>query len=189
MAGTTSKPGQMSDEAVQAKTGKVWKEWFKILDQAGALKMNHKEIVAYLHNEYGVGPWWQQMVTVTYEQARGLREKHQTATGFSMSCSKTLPVSPAKLYQACSEAKMRDRWLREKNIVIRKASPEKSIRMTWSDGKSLVELRFYAKGENKCQFVAEHNKLPNAKAVTKMKMFWNAAIGRLQKILRLSTNS
>ena len=27
---------RMSDEAVKAKTGKVWKEWFAILDLAGA---------------------------------------------------------------------------------------------------------------------------------------------------------
>jgi hypothetical protein len=27
---------RMSDEAVKARTGKVWAEWFEILDQAGA---------------------------------------------------------------------------------------------------------------------------------------------------------
>jgi hypothetical protein len=26
----------MSDDAVKAKTGKVWSEWFRILDAAGA---------------------------------------------------------------------------------------------------------------------------------------------------------
>ena len=34
--------------------------------------MNHKQIVALLYAKHNVGPWWQQMVTVTYEQARGL---------------------------------------------------------------------------------------------------------------------
>ena len=36
---------RMSDEAVKAKTGKTWKEWFAILDQAGAIKLTHQEIV------------------------------------------------------------------------------------------------------------------------------------------------
>jgi hypothetical protein len=64
----------MSDEAVKSKTGKDWAEWFSVLDAAGAQDMSHKEIVAYLVEHYQVGPWWQQMVTVTYEQARGLRQ-------------------------------------------------------------------------------------------------------------------
>ena len=68
---------RMSDEAVKAKTGKNWKEWFAILDRSGANKMGHQEIVKCLNTKHDIGPWWQQMVTVTYEQARGLREKHQ----------------------------------------------------------------------------------------------------------------
>jgi hypothetical protein len=33
---------QMSDEAVKARTGKVWAEWFEILDKAGATKWQHQ---------------------------------------------------------------------------------------------------------------------------------------------------
>ena len=40
-----------SDEAVKAKTGKVWAEWFKILDKAGAKKWPHKEIAMYLYEK------------------------------------------------------------------------------------------------------------------------------------------
>jgi hypothetical protein len=56
------KAPRMSDEAVKAKTGKAWKEWFAILDKAGANKMNHQEIVKYLNAKRGVGPCRQQMV-------------------------------------------------------------------------------------------------------------------------------
>jgi len=183
MAASAKKSARMSDEAVQAKTGKNWNAWFKILDKAGAKKMNHREIVACLNENYEVGPWWRQMMTVTYEQARGRREKHETATGYSMSVSKTLPVALAKLYRACSDAGMRARWFAEKDIVIRKATPAKSMRLTWSDGKSSVEWRFYAKGEAKSQFTVDHNKLPDAKAVAKMKTYWTATVSRLQKML------
>lgn len=37
---------RMSDDAVEAKTGKTWSYWFRLLDKAGAKKMNHQEIVA-----------------------------------------------------------------------------------------------------------------------------------------------
>jgi len=46
-----------SDEAVKAKTGKVWAEWFRILDKAGAKKWPHKEIAAYLHDKQNVSAW------------------------------------------------------------------------------------------------------------------------------------
>src|SRR5882762_4706979 len=93
-----SKAPRMSDEAVKAKTGRTWKEWFGILDKAGARKMSHPEIVKYLHTKHDVGPWWQQMVTVTYEQVRGLRELHQKPAGYSISVSRTVNVPLAKLY-------------------------------------------------------------------------------------------
>lgn len=65
----------------QSKDRKKWNQWFAILDKAGAKKMTHQEIVKFLNSQHDVGPWWQQMVTVTYEQARGLREKHEKPGG------------------------------------------------------------------------------------------------------------
>lgn len=73
----------MSDESVKERTGKVWAEWFKILDKAGAKKWPHQEIAAYLRDEQKVGPWWGQMISVSYEQARGLREKFQKCVASS----------------------------------------------------------------------------------------------------------
>src|SRR5512134_2277217 len=98
---TPAEPKRMSDEAVRAKTGRIWPEWFAILDAAGAQQMTHQQIVAYLHNEHGVGPWWQQMVTVTYEQARGMRAKHQMPDGYQVSVSKTIAAPAAALYELC----------------------------------------------------------------------------------------
>ena len=39
MKNEKTKGPRMSDEAVKAKTGKSWKEWFALLDKAGAKKM------------------------------------------------------------------------------------------------------------------------------------------------------
>ena len=71
-------PPSMSDDAVKARTGKTWTEWFAILDAAGAGKMTHPQIATYLSTEQAVPDWWSQMVTVTYEKARGLRESAPT---------------------------------------------------------------------------------------------------------------
>ena len=174
-------PARMSDEAVQAKTGKSWNEWFKILDAAGAKKMTHQERVAVLHQKYDVGPWWQQMVAVTYEQARGLRQAHEKPSGYEISVSRTINAPVSKAFKAWNDAKTRVAWL-EEQVTVRTATKDKSLRLNWSDGKTIVAVAFYPKGE-KCQVVAQHNKLSDAKAAAKMKKFWAGALDRLKEAI------
>ena len=180
---TYAKTPRMSDEAVKAKTGKTWKQWFAILDKAGAKKMNHQEIAKYLNTEQGVGPWWQQMVTVTYEQARGLRKPHERPDGYHISVSRTVNVPIAKLYNAFANDKARKAWLAEDGLAVRKATANKSMRVTWNDVKTSLEINFYPKGEDKSQVVVQHSKLPNAKASATMKTYWTRALDRLRASL------
>ena len=170
----------MSDEAVKAKTGKVWSEWFALLDRAGAKKMDHKQIVAVLHDKFNVGPWWQQMVTVTYEQARGLREKNEAPSGFQMSASRTINAPVSKLFKAWKESRDRSRWLNEPGLVVRKATTDKSLRITWPDGQTNVDVELYPKGESKTQVAIQHSKLANAAAVKRQKAYWAEALDRLK---------
>ncbi|MDX6612093.1 MAG: hypothetical protein QOD75_1279 [Blastocatellia bacterium] len=181
---------RMSDEAVKAKTGKDWAGWFKILDQGGAQKMSHQEIVALLSSKHSVGPWWQQMVTVTYEQARGLRAIHEKPGGYEISVSRTIAVPVSKVFKAWQNAKTGGRWISEPGasatgspLVIRKATANKSLRLTWTDGKTIVGVAFLAKGTGKSQVVAQHSKLPDAKAAARLKKFWAGALDRLKELM------
>jgi len=171
----------MSDEAVEAKTGKTWSRWFKHLDAAGGKKMTHQEIVAHLRDKHDVRPWWQQMVAVTYEQARGLREKHEKPGGYEISVSRTITAPVAKAFKAWTDEKTRKKWL-PANFTIRKSTTNKTLRLTWNDDTDVVAA-FYPKGDGKCQVVAQHAKLPDADASAKMKMFWGEALGRLKESL------
>lgn len=170
----------MSDEAVTAKTGKNWKEWFAILDKAGARKMAHGEIAELLASKHGVPPWWTQMVTVTYEQAKGLREKHQRPEGYQISVSRTVAKPLSTIYRSFANEKTRNSWLEEDGLVVRKATTNKSMRVTWNDGKTNLEINFYEKDPKKSQVVVQHNKLPDAKAATRMKTYWANALDRLR---------
>jgi uncharacterized protein YndB with AHSA1/START domain len=181
MAKESIKP-RMSDEAVEAKTGKTWSRWFKHLDAAGAKKMTHQEIVAHLHDKHGVRPWWTQMVAVTYEQARGLRDQHEKPEGFEISVSRTIAAPIAKAYRAWTDEKTRKKWL-PSNVTIRKATTNKSLRLNWDDGKTIVATAFLAKGDGKTQVVAQHNKLPHAKSAARMKKFWSEALDRLKELI------
>jgi len=169
----------ISDAAVESKTGKTWAEWFKVLDKATAYEMPHKDIAIYLSEKHQVPDWWCQMVTVGYEQARGLRQKHERPEGYQVSVSKTMAVPVATLYAAWTDEAVRTRWLKRKALAIRGATPEKSIRITWT-GKSNVEIRVYARGPARSQVTVQHSKLPNADEGEKMKAYWASALDRLK---------
>lgn len=173
---------RMSDEAVESKTGKTWSRWFKHLDAAGARKMTHQEIAAHLSDKHGVRPWWTQMIAVTYEQARGLRDKHEKPQGYEISVSRTIAAPVGKAFKAWTDDKTRQKWLPAK-MSIRKATTNKTLRISWEDGKTSVAAAFLAKGSGKCQVVAQHMKLPDARAAAKMKKFWGEALDRLKSSL------
>ena len=69
---------RVGDDVLKERTGKIWAEWFPILDKVGAKKMNNTEITTVLHEKYGVPEWWCQMVAEGYEHSRGLRELHES---------------------------------------------------------------------------------------------------------------
>ncbi len=179
----TKQTGRISDDAVRAKTGKAWAEWFALLDAAGARSMSHKEMAAHLHGELGCPGWWNQMVAVGYEQERGLREKHERPDGYQVSRSKTLAASVSDAYQAWHDKKQRKKWLADPNHTIRKATENKSLRITWIDEATNVEVMFYPKGEGKCQVTVQHSKLPDAKAGDRMKAYWGEQLDRLKELV------
>lgn len=179
-AGKTQK--RISDDAVKAKTGKTWPEWFEALDQAGAQKLSHQEIVALIRKEPKASSWWQQMVTVGYEQARGLRVVHEKPEGFEISVSKTLNLPVGTAFLLFQDPMMRRRWLKE-NLTVRKATENKSIRVDWDGGETLVVIAFFAKSANKTQIAIQHSKLPSANAAKKQKLYWAEQLDKLQQVL------
>ena len=179
-AAAAADPG-MGDAAVLKATGKDWAGWFALLDAAGAATMKHAEIASLLHEQHGVPGWWCQMVTVGYERARGLREKHQTASGYQASASKTIDVGVGRVFDAWNDPKLRRRWLAEE-IAVRKATPGKSVRITWPDGTH-VEVNLTAKGEAKSAAAVQHSKLPDRAAVDRVKAFWGERLAALKGML------
>jgi len=179
----TAKATGMSDEAVKAGSGKSWDEWFALLDRAGAAKMTHSAIAAYLADKHELPSWWSQMVAVGYERARGIRDKHEKADGYQISVTRTIAVPVAKAYKAWVDKRMRNKWLPETTMEIRTASENKSLRITWSDGTSNLDVDFSAKGESKCSLSVEHSKLKDAKAAARMKATWAKTLDWLKELL------
>lgn len=173
----------MRNDAVKAKTGKTWDEWFRVLDRAGAAKLAHKAIAQLLHEKHGVPGWWSQMVTVEYERARGLRAVNQKADGFSVNVTKTLPVALNRLFAAVADMRTRRRWFPAGDFQASSQTKDKSLRGKWNGGPARLEFNFYAKGPEKSQISLQINRLPDAKAVARERAAWKSAMEKLSALL------
>jgi uncharacterized protein YndB with AHSA1/START domain len=173
----------VGDDAVKEATGRGWEEWFARLDRAGAREMEHGAIALHLARVERVPDWWSQMVTVGYEQARGLRQKHQRPDGFSIGASRTLAAPIERVFDAFAEVSARERWLPDSGFTVRRATRPKSLRITWVDGATHVDVNLYAKDGGRSQVSVQHSKLPDAGAAARMKAYWGAALDRLRETL------
>lgn len=173
----------VTSEAVARRTGKNWAEWFALLDAAGAETMDHKGIVAVLAQRHGVGPWWQQMVTVAYEQARGKRDQHQAPDGYQIGVSRTLDVPLAKLFKLWLEPSERNKWLADDRFTIHKATASKLIRARWGRGTSRIDVDFLDKGGGKAQVTVQHHRIEGPGAAEQMKAYWAKKLGALAEFV------
>jgi uncharacterized protein YndB with AHSA1/START domain len=173
----------VGEAAVRRATGRTWDEWFAILDAAGAAKYEHKGIVAVLGvHTPALGGWWRQMLSVGYEQARGLRAVHEKAGGFAANASKTIGAPLAVAFTAWSDKRLRDRWLGRARYEISKATPNKSVRIRWGDD-TRVDVNLYASGPAKCKIQVQHEHLADAGAVERAKSFWRTRLDKLASLV------
>ena len=175
---------RIDDETVKAKTSRSWHEWFDILENASADKLNHQEIVSLLSRRHDLNDWWSQMVAQVYKQHTRIHEQYERAEGYEISVSKTFQVDVKTIYDAWSTDEKRRRWLQESSLKIIASTRNKSIRAQWANGQSRVSVDFYSKGENRSQVAVQHMKLPSLKAAEDMQTFWKETLDSLEEMLK-----
>ena len=175
---------RIDDETVKAKTGRSWHEWFDILENASANKLNHQETVNLLSRRHDLNDWWSQMVANVYEQHTRIHEQYERAEGYEISVSKTFQVDVKIIYDAWFTEEKRRRWLQESPLKITASTRNKSIRAQWANGQSKLSIDFYSKGENRSQVAVQHMNLPSLKAAEDMQTFWKEKLNTLEETLR-----
>lgn len=176
----------ITDKLVVEKTGKTVEEWFKVLDKKGAGSMKHIDIfnlISSIEKLKALGEWNQNLLTTTYEWNRGIKERGEKENGFEVSISKTINVPVSILYNAWVEDKTRKKWLAKEKITIRKATENKSARITWVDNKTSLSVDFYSKGDTKSQVVVQHLKIADSKTATAMKDYWRKTLESLKTFM------
>ncbi|HKA69670.1 MAG TPA: hypothetical protein VKG85_11185 [Actinomycetes bacterium] len=174
-----------SDEAIRARTGRGWEEWFDALDQWGAAERPHRDIARWVAEQLGIQPlsWAAQAITYSYERARGMRVVGERSDGFTITVSRTVAVPVDRLYEAFLDEPLRTRWLPDGELRERTATKPTSARFDWGDGGSRVHLVFVVKDEKKSMVALEHVRLSGAAEADRMKAFWRTRLSGLKSQL------
>ena len=168
----------MSDAAVVKASGMTWPEWTRVLDEVGATEMEHRAIAEHVHGNYDVSGWWAQMITVSYERFRGLRDVGQRrGGGYDVNKSKTIGVPVRRLYVAFDDPAQRAQWLPKVELQIRTATKDKSMRCLMADD-SPVDVYFASKGDAKSTVSIQHRKLPDKETADETRAFGGNASTR-----------
>jgi len=182
---------KISDAAVKKATGKTWKQWFVLLDKAGAQRMKHIDIARFIHKNYlggdknknispdvaKSGGWWSQIATVEYERSRGLRAVNQNASGFNVSVHGTFAMPVSKLFSA---------WRRRapsEGLLESTVRKNKSIRYKAAMGAPRYLVMFTAKKKNVSRIGFEAMRLSKSSDVEKQRAKWKKIIAMMKKDL------
>jgi uncharacterized protein YndB with AHSA1/START domain len=176
---TTERP---ADEKVEAATGKPWDAWFKQLDRWGAQERTHTETAAHLV-ELGVPGWWAQTIAVHYQRERGLRQKHQQATGFTVTASKTIAAPADAVFDAFVDARKRRRWLPDTTLALRTSQPGRGARFDWDGGPTRLVVSFDEKAPGKTVVAVSHERLATPAEAEATKQAWRERLVRLAAAL------
>ena len=197
--------GGISADAVAKATGRDWDEWLDFLDALGAQQMTHKQIVGLVAADGGLSSgWWQQMVTVGYEQARGLRKVGQTAdAGYQIGVQKTIPIPQDLAWELLVVGPGREVWLGETQPLdlrkgqeyvtsngvsgeIRSVAAGQRLRLTWSHPDlarpSTLQVMFIASGE-KTSVRFHQEKLSSQEERELMRGHWREVLSKIEELV------
>jgi hypothetical protein len=172
----------MSDEKIKENTGCTWEKWVYALDRKKAYELPHRELAQLIKDKYKTADWWTQTVAVGYERIKGLRARGQRRDGsYSANKSRTFNVPIETLFEAWTDTRTRNKWLADKNVRIRKATPLKSIRLE-QDG-SIIAVMFTKRGPAKSVVAIDEGNLPSKEAAEAVKQYWSDRFDDLRVVL------
>lgn len=149
----------VGDAAIRKATGRDWKAWIALLDDAGARTMSHRDIAMMVWRDHKLSPWWSQAVTVGYERMLGKRAVGQTAAGFVAGVSRTLDAP----LQAVVDA-----W-----TALGEREP--------ADGTK-VHVFIEAVSAARTKVIISQEMLPDARAYEARKRYWTGILDRLAQL-------
>ncbi|HBS28331.1 MAG TPA: hypothetical protein DEB06_02520, partial [Phycisphaerales bacterium] len=103
--------------------------------------------------------------------------------GLSASVSRVFNAPVSVVYNEWSTAPRRRRWAADAMLSVRKATQNKSMRITWDADATEVDVTFTSQGPEKCLVVVDHSKLRSPARAAELKAFWGEAMERLKALV------
>jgi len=178
----------ISSDALIARTGRSWEEWLLALDRAGARRLTRKAIATMVGQRFRLGPWWQQVIAIGYQQARGLGARPRATGGYQVSARKTISAPARELFRYWSDARRRKTWLPHQALTITAKAPRRTIRAAWGAGTERLEVTLTPRPGGKTQVIVTHRRLPTPAAAARARLFWRARLGVLSNTVRASSD-
>jgi uncharacterized protein YndB with AHSA1/START domain len=180
-----------SDDAIRERTGRGWERWFDLLDSWGAIDKPHRDIARFVAAELGIDPlaWNAQAITTSYERARRGRQVGERSDGFGASVTRTVAVSPARLYDAMVDDALRQHWLPGAKLTKRTATRPERARFDWDGGPSRVHVIITPKDGGKSRIALDHVRLTDADEVVAMRSWWRERLSHLKTWLEEEGNA
>lgn len=163
---------EMSDDAVQAATGRGWDEWCDLIDAWPGHADGHAAIARHLQDEYEVDGWWAQTVTVGWERITGVRLPHQMPDGtFTANKSRTVTVDADLLRKTLLHDEDRADLFPGLDPELRSRPTSKAIRLEVGPGVAQIGIDELPDGRAK--LTIQHARLPEFGDVERWKSFWD----------------
>lgn len=151
---------ELSDDAVQAATGRTWEEWCDVLDAWPGRGQGHTAMAAHVRDEHGIDGWWAQTVTVGYERITGLRLRYQRADGsFTASRSRTVTVDAGALRELLLDASSRADVFPGNETELRSRPTSKVVRLAIGPGTAQIAVD--PVGSGRARVAVAHERLPS----------------------------
>lgn len=176
-----NRPG---DAVILARTGKTWREWFVLLNAAGAERSARKKVIAA---NTTAKPSWRDLVLIAYELEATKREQYSRPGGYEVSVSRTVNVPVAVLFANWADRSLRERWLGKRNLASRESVLNQSMEIGWEDGESWLSVRFKSLDAHRSRVAVKHHRLPQ-RQISNMKEFWRDALDELKSRVRTASS-
>ena len=192
----------MADADVKSATGKAWKDWYRLLDDAGGPTPGRRAITSKLMEEHNLDAWWAQTIAVEYERAKAVHERDGRPKGYAICVTKTIAASPEHVFDAFGDADVMKRWFGDAKTDFKeggafsttegsrgkytKVTRPKTLRFAWDDddptAASTVELKLMPNGK-KVGLVLNHERIQSRAHADGLRAAWVAAIEKLKQTL------
>jgi hypothetical protein len=161
-----------SDDVIRENTGRGWDEWCDLIDAWPGKDDGHAAIAAYVQQEYGIGGWWAQSITVGYERIVGLRLPFQRPDGtFSANKSRTVTVDAEALRAMLLDDDDRADLFPGVETELRSKPTSKNVRLGM--GAGVAEIHMAPKGDGRVKVTIQHERLPEYGDVEHWKGYWS----------------